>query len=85
MTLSPEKQKHFAELHEQMFQESVRHNRTPIPEELQSPVAWREFCHWKHENYLGLVRKSEPFIERWLESKDETSCLLNEGPSRSAT
>ena len=50
--ITPEKAGLFSRLHEWMYAESLRLNRTPIPPELHDPEEWRLFCHWKHLNWV---------------------------------
>jgi len=85
--LSPQKLQRYAELHEHMYQESIRLNRTPIPDELKDPQEWMNYCKWRNDNWRRLCRESSPKVVEMLMKGEaaQTSCLLNEEPSRSAT
>ena len=54
--ITEEKARLYDRLHEQMYAESIRQGRTPIPDELKDPQEWDAFCHWKHLNWLRIAQ-----------------------------
>ena len=60
--LSPQKLQRFAELHEQMYHESIRLKRTPIADELKNPQEWMQFCKWRNDNWRRICRETSPQV-----------------------
>ena len=85
LNMPEEKQRHYAKLHEVMYNESIRLNWTPIPEELKDPEEWKEFCRWRNWNWRRFSEESSERIVRSLAAKKarergEEVPMVAEGP-----
>ena len=82
MNLSEEKQQLYARLHDWMYQESLRTNRTPLPKELEDPKEWEAFVVWRNANWRRLGRKAVAAFDEWFDRKQAATPLaLAETPA----
>ena len=82
MNMSPEKQKHYEQLYEEMYQASLSGQTTPVPAELSDPVEGRNFLNWRHTFSVAFTRKAAAAYRAWLDLQ-QAPMTLAEAPAPS--
>ena len=83
MNISPEKQKHYEHLYEEMYQKSLRTGKTPVPAELNDPVERGNFLNWRHELWVKVSGSAAAAYQHWLDNAQPSVIGLRETPSPS--